>query len=61
MLCWFFSIVGVGASFLIFGPSISGYQLWGISLCRQALEIPDSPGAKEIATMRGGFARGAAA
>jgi hypothetical protein len=32
ILCWLFSLIGVGASFLIFGPNISGYRLWGISV-----------------------------
>lgn len=32
ILCWFFSIVGVGASFLVFGPNIAGYKLWGVSI-----------------------------
>jgi hypothetical protein len=32
VLCLFFSLLGIGASFLIFGPSISGYRLWGIAL-----------------------------
>jgi hypothetical protein len=32
ILCWFFSLVGVGASFLILGPNVSGYGLWGISI-----------------------------
>ncbi len=32
ILCWTVSIVGVGASFLVLGSSISGYRLWGISI-----------------------------
>ena len=32
VLCWAVSIAGVGASFLVLGPSIAGYRLWGISI-----------------------------
>jgi hypothetical protein len=32
ILCWLLSIVGVGASFLVLGSTISGYRLWGISI-----------------------------
>jgi hypothetical protein len=32
ILCWTFSIVGVGASFLVLGSDVAGYRLWGISI-----------------------------
>jgi hypothetical protein len=32
ILCWFFSFVGVGASFLILQSAIFGFKFWGISL-----------------------------
>ena len=32
ILCWFMSIVGVGASFLVLGSTVAGFRLWGISI-----------------------------
>jgi hypothetical protein len=32
IMCWTISIVGVVASFLVLGSSVTGYRLWGISV-----------------------------
>lgn len=46
ILCLLFSGIGVGLSFLLLGPTITGYRLWGVGLVIAIIMLGISYGAK---------------
>ncbi len=46
LLCFFFSLLGVGASFWMFGTTVTGQKLWGIGIVIAIIMLGISYGAK---------------
>lgn len=46
ILCLLFSGVGVGLSFFVFGPTITGFRLWGLGLALAVIMLGITYGAK---------------